>query len=230
LRKPAERICLLLAAGGLLLGHAKALKAQDSQTPSVADAAKSARQKQKSTVPARVLNTEDVTPALARCPPSPRDQQLRADLEIAYHAPLTAPMARAFQTDADAMAGFSQVNYDAEERNALRDYMDVPFPGRSEWEDRLRHALDSLIEERKELAETIRSIEDENRALIAGGNNSPESVTRLEAVRQKLIDAVMPERRCEVVLGQVKRDGMARAKAYKESAVSPSTPHNQISK
>jgi hypothetical protein len=196
---------------------AQQARAQEAPPQSVAAVTNSARQREKSTTPARVFSNEDVDPAVGDAPVA-NDQQLREFLDRTYRRPLTPQLAKAFEQDARAMNAryyFTlEAAFVAETRGSLREYSDVFFPGRTEWEDQLHAVFNNLLEERKKLLDAIISIEDANRELIDGGGSSPEASARLEEVRQQFISARMPELRSERRLGDVQRDGYERAKAY----------------
>ncbi len=212
-------IRLLLTVCLALFPKAQQARAQDAPPQSVAAIANSARQRQKSTTPARVFSNEDVDPAASDGPVA-NDQQLREFLDRTYRGPLTKQLSKAFEQDARAFSfqHFSpEFAYAAERRGSLREYSDVFFPGRGEWEDQLRAVFNSNIEERKKLLDAILSIEDANRELIDGGGGTPEASARLEEVRQQFISARMPEFRSEQRLGTVQRDGYERAKAYQSN-------------
>jgi hypothetical protein len=209
-------IRFLLTACLALFPKAQQARAQEAPQQSLAAAANSARQRQKSTTAARVFSNEDV-PSAAGDAPLANDRQLREFLDGAYRGLLTPQLAKAFETDARAMNAryfTPEVAFANQRTGALREFSDVSFPGRSEWEDQFRAVFDHFLEERRKLPDAIVSIEDANRALIEGGSSSPEARARLEEVRQQLISARMPEMRSERRLSDVQRDGYERAKAY----------------
>lgn len=221
LSRPARKngIRFLLTVCLALFPKAQQAQAQEAPPQSVAAVANSARQRQKSTTPARVFSNEDLDPAAGDGPVA-NDHQLREFIDRTYRRPLTPQLAKAFEQDARAF-NFRYFNaefaYAAARRAALREYSDVFFPGRGEWEDRLRVVFNNSIEERKRLPDAILSIEDANRELIDGGGGTPEASARLEEVRQQFTSARMPELRSEQRLVAVLRDGYERAKAYQSN-------------
>ena len=172
---------------------------------------------QKSPVPARVPNNEGKGSSAVGDDHALGNQKLRELLENEFPPPLNTRSAKEIQDNTDMMAfvySHPDVAFTIQKTQALREYLDVPFPRRSEWEDQLHNVVDDLADEAKKLAETIRSIENSNRALIDGGSSSPDARTRLKDVRQQLIDAMIPQATWQMRLVQLQQAGKTQAKAY----------------
>ena len=222
------RIQTLLAVWLILLASGYHARAQEDSQQSVAEAAKSARNRQQSTIPARVLDNEE--PNSRTCDNSYTDQQLREQLEIVYRPPMNKELAAFFQADSDATAprccNSDPDSFLANNKATNLGDLDVPFPGRREWEDQLRNALDNLLDERKKRPEAIRAIEDANRSLIDSASSSPDDLNRREEVRQQLITAMIPDRRWMMRYSQLQTAGRERAEAYQKSPI-PARALNQ---
>jgi len=207
-------LCIMMSAAFL----APAARAQDSTapaaTPSVADAARAERERQKRIAPKHVVTDDDISPKIGPADATDTgasEQEVRAELEKDY-APSLFTMANlrqqiaqlqnvAARGDAGMLASLKQ--------SALAGYEDIEFPGKKEWEENGSTATSHMVEEAGKRATRLEAIVDGNQNAIAG--RDPADLAR---VRETWIDALLPYTLWQRRMRDLEEDGRARAKAY----------------
>ena len=205
-------LCIFVACMASVADPCPASAQEEGATPSVAEAARLARERHKSTTPSRVLTNEDLSFQNAETGELLSDQQVRAILEKEVPRPLTADVMDRLRIT----FGYNRAEImpDSYMIRALGDYSQVLFPGRDEWVAKYHDALDHLADEVTKLHGAIDSIESTNRSVIEAGNGLNGASERLEQVRQQLIEALIPETRWSRRAQEMVEDAKARAKAY----------------
>ncbi|MGH9687851.1 MAG: hypothetical protein ACRD5K_12250 [Candidatus Acidiferrales bacterium] len=207
-------LCIMMSAALL----APLARAQDSTapaaTPSVADAARAERERQKSQTPERVITNDDIAPKIGPADGAdagPSKQEVRAELEKRY-PPSFFTMANLMQqiTKLQGVAARGDAGMlTVFKRSALVGYETVEFPGKKEWEERVSIATSHMVEEAGKGATRLEAIVDDNKNAIAG--RDPAALAR---VRETWIDALLPYATWQQRTRDLADDGKARAKAY----------------
>jgi hypothetical protein len=207
-------LCIIMSAAFL----APIARAQDSTapaaTPSVADAARTARERQKSQTSKRVTTNDDIAPKIGPADAADAgvsEQQVRAELEKNYppsfftmanlRQQITLLQSVAARGDAGTLTSFK--------RSALAGYERVEFPGKKQWEENGSVATSHMVEEAGKGATRLEAIVDGNQNAIPG--RDPAALARL---REMWIDALLPYATWQQRARDWAEDGKARAKAY----------------
>ncbi|MGA2419752.1 MAG: hypothetical protein ABSG69_06670 [Candidatus Acidiferrum sp.] len=182
-------------------------------TPSVADAARASRERQKSITPKRTMTDDDIA-AKSGAGDLPKmgasQRQVRAEMEKHYSPNLTkADLTRQIaqiksifaRGDADMLVAFK--------RSALAGYEGVEFPGKKHWEEEISVAVTRMVGESDKAAIRLQAIVDDNQDVLAGSD--PAASARL---REVWIDALLPYATWQQRMRDLVADGTARAKAY----------------
>jgi hypothetical protein len=193
-------------------------RAQDSTapgaTPSVADAARAERERQKSQTPKPLITNDDIGAKIGPADavgPAVSKQEVRAELEKKYppssftmadlRQQITSLQSVAAKGDAAMLASFKQ--------SALAGYESIEFPGKKEWEENGSVASRHMVEEAGKAATRLEAIVDGDQNAIAG--RDPAALAR---VRETWIDALLPYATWQQRTRDLMEDGTARAKAY----------------
>ena len=210
----ADRFLCVMMAGMFLAAGARAQETGPAATPpSVADAARAARERRESMTPKRTMTDEDIAtkPGTAdSANTGASEQQVRAELEKRYppnltQADLTQQIARmksiVAKGDADMLAGFKE--------SVLAGYQSVEFPGKQHWEEDASVAVTRLVEEADKGATRLQAIVDDNQNALAGHDLAASA-----SLREMWIAALLPFATAQQRMRDLAADGEARAKAY----------------
>jgi hypothetical protein len=208
-----EMISLLLVVAAVLMSIAQ--QEASPPAPSVAEAARAARERQKSTNAKHVLTDEDLggsretggSGSLAS------EAEARAQLERDPTVPAKPTVADLKQRihDFSAASGGDQRTQDFRHGGLYEsfEYKNVDFPGKKEWEEEMATALNHSLAESGLAAARLQAILDENQEVLSRGDPSAS-----QRVRKQMIDALVPNIRWQMRFQQLWQEGQARAKAY----------------
>ena len=205
--------CVMMTGMFLAAGARAQETAPAATPPSVADAARAARERRESMAPKRTMTDDDIAAKrgaadLANLGAS--EQQVRAEMEKHYppglaKADLTQQIAQiksiAARGDADLLVGLK--------RSALAGYESVGFPGKKHWEEDVSVAVTRMVEEAGRAATRLQAIVDDNPSVLAGSD-----LTAAARLRETWIDALLPYATWQQRMRDLVADGTARAKAY----------------
>jgi hypothetical protein len=205
-------LCIIMT-GTFLAGAQAQETTPPATTPSVEDAARAARERQKSMTPKRIMTDDDIAAKrgaadLANMGAS--EQEVRAEMEKQYPPSLTK---------ADLMQEIARIKWvaargDADMRkgakeSALAGYESVEFPGKKHWEEDVSVAATRMVEEADKVASRLQAIVDGNQNVLAGRDLAASA-----RLREKWIDALLPYVTWQHRMRELAEDGKARAKAY----------------
>jgi len=188
---------------------------QENSAPaqSVADAARAARERQKSSPPKHILTDDDLAARHASAESDSlagTEARVRTQLENSY-PPI--PSAADLKSQIDQMTADSKtpaVQLTAKYKQAaLYGYETVDFPGRQEWEDQLESATGRFLGEAATAATAVQAILDKNRDAFDKRDDQA-----VQKVRREWIDAVVPYASWQLRTQQLIVEGRSRAKAY----------------
>jgi hypothetical protein len=183
----------------------------------LADAARSARERQKSSNPKHVLTDDDIASGRAQqdsAAAAGNEAQARALMEKSYPA---NPTVADLKSQIDQMSIYSK--YPAADLTAkfklaaLYGYEKVDFPGKQEWEAELETATNHFLNEASGAASRLQAILDQNQDALS--RHDPESSRRVRAL---WMEAVVSYASWQMRLQQLITDGQSRAKAYVSSS------------
>jgi hypothetical protein len=181
--------------------------------PSVADAARAARERRESMTPKRIMTDDDVAAkrgAGDSANMGASEQEVRAEMEKNYSQPLTkADMTRQITQMQAVEASGDAGMLTSFKRSALAGYEGVEFPGKKEWEQSLSVAASRMVEEAGKGVTRLQAIVDGNQNAIAG-----RDPTALARMRETWIDALLPYATWQQRTRDLMEGGKARAKAY----------------
>lgn len=206
-------LCVILTAIFLATGAQAQESTPSGGTPSVTDAARAKRERQKSTTPKHVLTDDDIAPKIvpaAAADLGPSEQEARAEMEKNYSQPLTrADMMRQIK-GMQAVAAIGDAGMlTSFKRSALAGYEGVEFPGKKEWEQSLSVAASRMVEEAGKGVTRLQAIVDQNQNALAGHDQAASA-----QMRETWIAAVLPYATWQQRARNLDEDGKARAKAY----------------
>jgi hypothetical protein len=201
----------------IITGMLQAAGAQETAPaatpPSVADAARAARERRESMTPKRIMTDDDIA-AKRGAGDLPNmgasEQEVRAEMEKRYppgltKADLTQQIAQmkliAARGGADMLAGVKE--------SVLAGYESVEFPGKKHWEEDVSVAATRMVEEAEKGAPRLQAIVDDNQNVLAG-----HDVAASVRLREIWIDALLPYATWQQRMRDLAEDGKARAKAY----------------
>ena len=219
-----EMMSLLLVVAAVLASIAQ----QEASPPSVAEAARAARERQKSTNAEHVLTDEDVGGSRetggSGSPAS--EAEARSQLERDPSVPAKPTVADLKQRihDFSAASGRDQPTQDFRHGGLyeLFQYKNVDFPGRKEWEEEMTKAVNHSLAESGLAASRLQAILDENQEALSRGDPSAS-----QRVRKQMIDALVPNVRWKMRLSQLWQEGQERAKAYLSNSAAASNEYRQ---
>jgi hypothetical protein len=194
----------------LLLTSAQQDSTQSS--PSVADAARASRERQKTSKPRHVLTVDDISQGIGAQDSGAAAvdaAQLRIQMEKQYPNPTAADLKFQMETlgmypkypDGELLRKFKN--------EALYGYEDVNFPGKKNWEEQLTTVVAHLIAEATKTASQIETILEQNQGVL-----SSQDVAGVQKVREQWIGAVVPYGIWQAQLRQLIEDGKMRVRAY----------------
>jgi hypothetical protein len=183
-------------------------------TPSVADAAKAARERKSSSKLKHVLTDDDV----ARRGGSPSaatgeitEAQVRAQLEVdptVPKAPTAADLEHRIYDFSVASGNSPDIEADNLKRGPMYAYRNPDFPGKKEWEEQMDIAARHFVEEAGPAASRLRAILKENEQAF-----SLHDPAVSQKVRAEWIEALIPYTTWQMRVRQLWLEGEARAKA-----------------
>jgi len=221
-----EMMSLLLVVAAVLTSIAQ--QEASPPAPSVAEAARAARERQKSTNAKHVLTDEDVGGSRetggSGSPAS--EAEARSQLERDPSVPAKPTVADLKQRIHDFSAASSRDQPTQDFRHGglyeLFQYKNVDFPGRKEWEEEMTTAVNHSLAESGLAAPRLQAILDENQEALSRGDPSAS-----QRVRKQMIDALVPNVRWKMRLSQLWQEGQERAKAYLSNSAAASNDYRQ---
>jgi hypothetical protein len=205
---------LYIIMTGMFLAAAGAQETTPAATtPSVADAARAARERRESMTPVRIMTDDDIAAKRGAgdlANRSASEQEVRAEMEKHYPSSLTkADLTQqigqiksiAARGDADMLV--------AVKNSALAGYENVDFPGKKHWEEDVSVAATRMVEEADKGAARLQAIVDDNQNVLAGRDLAASA-----HLREMWIDALLPYATWQQRMRDLVEDGKARAKAY----------------
>jgi hypothetical protein len=203
----------IIMTGTVLAAGAQAQETTPpATTPSVADAARAVRERQKSMTPKRILTDDEIAAKrrardLANMGAS--ENEVRAEIEKHFAPSLTK---------ADLTQQIAQIKTIARgdpdmrvvvKRSALAGYDSVEFPGKKHWEEDVSVAVTRMVEEAAKAATRLQAIVDENQNVLAGRDLAASA-----RLREMWIDTLLPYATWQRRMRDLAEDGRARVKAY----------------
>jgi hypothetical protein len=184
--------------------------------PSVEDAARAARERQKSSHAKHVVSDDDLTSGRGRADSAGNEAQVRSDMEKFYPANPTAADLKSQMDQLRIDAKYSIPEFLAKSKDvALHGYENVDFPGKKEWEEQLAIAVNHFVNDAAEAASRIEFILDQNQDVL-----SRRDAADALNVRAQWINAMVPHASWQARMQQLIDDGQVRAKGYlSDSAV-----------
>jgi hypothetical protein len=206
-------LCIIMTGMFLAAGAQAQETAPAATPPSIADAARAARERRESMTPKRIMTDDDIAAkrgAGDSANVGASEQQVRADMEKHYppsltKADLTQQIAQiksiAARGDADMLVGVK--------RSALAGYESVEFPGKKRWEQDVSVAVTRMVEEANKGTTRLQAIVDGNQNVLAGRDLAASA-----RLREMWIDELLPYATWQQRMRDLAEDGKARAKAY----------------
>jgi hypothetical protein len=192
--------------------------------PSLADAARAARERQKSANSKHVLTNDEVSTgggSSAAVPGQVSEAQARAVLENLVPA---LPTAQSFENL------IKTLNFYAQEppsklaaglkAAALSGYEKVNFPGRKEWEQEMDGAANNLHDESTRALPHLQAFLDTNREALSSSASARRDVARLQELRTQGIDIMAPCATWLARLQQLLQEGGTQSKAHLDNNAS----------
>jgi len=209
----------LLSYGLCVLLCGTAQQDATQPTPSVADAARTARERQKAGAVKRVI-TEDELPSRKQLgAQAGNEAQTRAALEKTYPTLNAVDMTNELN-QAEALSKMSASKIVAEQEwTALAGHQKLAFPGKKEWENQLEEAVTRLIDEAGAAYPKLQEILDTNRPAIL-----KHDAEVMKKVRTQWFDALVPYMSWHAKVRQILADGQARATSFATNPTCCSTP------
>lgn len=190
--------------------------------PTLAEAARAARERPKSSKPKRIVTDDDVSHngsdagfAAAGISESQVRARLQGDATIP-RVPTAADLISRindFSLANGISAATESANY---KQKALSGHQNAPFPGQKEWEEQMDTAVKHFVEEAGNAATRLHAILEENKDAFARGDPATP-----EKVRRQWIEALVPFTTWQLRLHQLMLDGDARAKAGSSKPQAP---------
>ena len=182
--------------------------------PSVADAARAARERRESMTPKRIMTNDDIAAKRGAGDLANRgasEQEVRAEMGKNYPpsfftmANVTRQITQLQSVAATGDANFLRLSKEA----ALAGYESVEFPGKKGWEENISVAGSHMVDEAGKGATRLQAIVDANQNALAG--RDPSALARM---REMWIDALLPYAMWQHRTGDLEEDGKARARTY----------------
>jgi hypothetical protein len=182
-------------------------------TQSVADAARAARERQKSSAPKHLLTDDDLASRRASGESALAGTETQAREQVEASIP-PSPNAADLKKQIDQIDADGKVPAVAliarNKQTALYGNEDVDFPGRQEWEEQLESATTHFLDDAAAAVLQLQAIWDQNRDGLTRGD-----ATTAQSVRRQWIDAVVPYASWQLRTQQLVVDGRSRAEGYK---------------
>jgi hypothetical protein len=176
--------------------------------PSLADAARASRERQKSSKPKHVLTDADVShnsgSGIAESEVRP---QLQKDATVSQ-VPTAADLTHRIYDFSVALGNSAAIESANYRRSILYGRENTPFPGQKEWEEQLDAAVQHFVDELGPAASGLRAILEENKDALSRGDPAVP-----QKVRKQWIEALIPFTTWQMRVHQLMLDGEARAKA-----------------
>ena len=204
-------LCQLTVTAFLMFSHQQEAA---PPAPTLAEAARAARERPKSSKPKHIVTDDDVShngsdagSAAAGISESQVRARLQADATIP-RVPTAADLINRIN-DFSLANGISAASESANyKQKVLSGHQNAPFPGQKEWEEQMDAAVKHFVEEAGTAATRLHAILEENKDALAHGDPATP-----QKVRQEWIEALVPFTTWQLRLHQLMLDGDARAKA-----------------
>ncbi len=193
--------------------------AQDrNELPSVAEAARAARERQRPAGTSRVLTNEDLQSRgneMESSASPASEMEARAALERELPEVLSLDTLKDYRDSFAAYTFYPASTMAVTERvSALRGYEGVRFAGRAEWERKMEMVAERLHEESTKAKERVQAILEANEAVLAKDSKTAEELRKLHALRRQVIDELLPAERWALPLQRLEKEGRAKARAH----------------
>ena len=226
------KTCLLVVCVAFrLAAWAQELPAAQETTPSVADAARSARERTNSIPPSgKVLTNDDIPSKSADpgLPPSIGDAEVRAALkrrlskvfyfDFGSFVEALDNRTRMAQASRPEMALFALPvlfdNFRIDDLNIVTRDRSAAFAGRAQWDAEITEVSAELRDALNEAVPKLRRVLEENKAVLVHRDSPPTDFAPIEAVRAKLVDELMPAERSALRAYLLIEDGNTRLASY----------------
>jgi hypothetical protein len=221
-----KMMSLLLVVAAVLTSIAQ--QEASPPAPSVAEAARAARERQKPASAKHVLTDEDLGGSRetggSGAPAS--EAEARSQLERDPTVPAKPTIADLKQSIHDFSVASSRDQPAQDFRHGglyeSFKYKNVDFPGKKEWEEEMETALTHLHAESHLAAPRLQAILDQNQDALSRGD--PSASPR---VRKQMIDALVPNIRWQMRFQQLWQEGQERAKAYLSNSAAALNDYGQ---
>jgi hypothetical protein len=213
LKRAVMGIFLLSTLTATFLAAVVRAQENESTPPTVVDAARAARERQKSIKPKAAMTEDGSGSYTAATKPEDfgaLEAKLRKEMESSYPPKPTATLLAGNIREMKQMANYPGNGLLARFKYvALVTYETVEFPGKKEWEQDIAAAVENLIVASAKGAVNLQAILDENRDALANGDAST-----LARIREMWIDARVPSESWLKRVWTVTENGQTRAKAF----------------
>jgi len=205
----------------LVFGAEQEATEPPAATTSLTEAARAARERQKTANSKHVLTNDEVSTSGGTSAASPgqvSEAQSRAVLESLVP---TLPTAQSFENLIKTLSFYAQESpaklTAGLKAAALSGYEKVNFPGQKEWEQEMEAAANNLHEESTRALPQLRAFLDANREALSSSASARRDVARLQELRNQGIDMVAPCGPWLVRLQQLLQEGGTQSKAHLEN-------------
>jgi len=179
--------------------------------PSVADAARAARENKQSSKPKHVWTDDEISPKAGFAAAGFKESEIRAEMyrmETIPQVPTVTSLEQHIQSFS-ALSSISAAKMSADYKQGFfAQHEKTPFPGQKEWEDQMETAIEHLIEEAGPAASRLKAILEENRVALSRGDTAAS-----QKVREQWIEALIPHAAWQMRIHQLWLDGEERIKA-----------------
>jgi hypothetical protein len=203
-------LCLLMVTAFLMFSQQQEAT---PPAPTLAEAARAARERPKSSKPKHIVTDDDVSHngSDAGFAAGVSESQVRARLQGDATIPRVPTAADLINriNDFSLANGISAASESANyKQKVLSGHQNAPFPGQKEWEEQMDTAVKHFVEEAGTAATRLHAILEENKDALAHGDPATP-----QKVRQEWIEALVPFTTSQLRLHQLMLEGDARAKA-----------------
>jgi hypothetical protein len=192
-----------------------------SPAPSLADAARAARERQKSSNSKHVLTNDEISTSGGTLPGSSgqvSEAQGRALLENLVPA---LPTSQSFENLIKILNFYAQEPpaklVAGLKATALNGYEKVNFPGQKQWDQEMEAAANNLHDESSRVLPQLQAFLDANREALSTSASARRDVARLQALHAQGIDIIAPCAPWLVRLQQLLQEGATQSKAHVEN-------------
>ena len=194
--------------------------------PSVADAARAARERQKTAASKHVLTDDEIAPgrgAADATAAAGNESQVRAQMQKSFPASPTVADLRAQIEQIGIYSRYQPADLTAKFKTAaLYGYEKVEFPGKKEWEEQLETAVTHYLDEAARAVPRLQAVLDENQDALLRRDPAAS-----QKVRSQWIDAVVAYASWQLRLQQLIEDGQARPKAFLNDSAAALSEYRQ---